>query len=133
MDINLISFKLKPHRHQMSIFKNIQSQILLVYLVITAFTVRSYNIHDYGWVPSTRSGMAIDNFAGGTLFGTGNYEQTFTRSCGLMCTQTAKASDFGTLDSLSLHYDPMRNAYRDPEIGNNRDPESGMNRDPDSY
>ena len=47
--------------------------------------------------------------------------------------QTAKAYDFETLNSLSLHYYPMRDASRDLKISNNRDPESGMNCDPDSY
>ena len=86
----------------------------------------------YGeWYPSTRSGMGIDNFAGGTRGPNYQYEQTYTRSTGLFTTQTAKASDFYTIAREHLHLDPSRDDNRDPERGMNRDPESGMNRDPD--
>lgn len=63
------------------------------------------NIHNYGWQSSPPVGLTFTNFGGGTDGPFYQYEQTFTRSCGLGCSQTARASDFGRLDSRHLHPD----------------------------
>ena len=64
------------------------------------------SIHDYGWQSSTRENVGFDNFMGGTRGPSYQFtESTYTRDCGLGCTQYAKTSDFGTLDSRDLHPD----------------------------
>ena len=51
---------------------------ILIFVVININAIYSYDINDYGWEPSSRSGIGIDNFAGGTRGPSYQYEQTYT-------------------------------------------------------
>ena len=96
---------------------------MLKYLLIT-FGINAYDIQDYGWKPYTRGGLGFTNFGGGTDGPQYQYEQTFSyKPCSVCNTQYAKASDFGRVDDLSSHPDPMRDYHRDPEVGENRNPD----------
>ena len=77
--------------------------LILCFLLVTY--AYSYSIHDYGWEPYRPGGLAINNFGGGTRFQQYQYEPHFTRSCGLGCTQYARAS------FPALHFQAMERIH----------------------
>ena len=64
-------------------------------------TDREYNIGYYGWKPTTRSGIGIDTFSGGTKGSSYQYQTVYENSNG----QRATITDFGRLDSRDIHPD----------------------------
>ena len=90
---------------------------MMINLSVTIFAFLSgtnaYNIHDYGWEPYTPGGLGFTNFGGGTDGPYYQYEATYSRDCGLGCTQYARASDFETLDSRHTHRDYDRHYDHD--------------------
>ena len=103
--------------------------LILCFLLVTF--VNSYSIHDYGWEPYRPGGLGINNFGGGSRFPQYQSEPHFTRSCGLGCTQYARASDFGTLDSRHTHYDYDRNYNHDINLDHDRNYNNDINPGPD--
>ena len=98
-----------------------KSQVLTI---IFLFGITANNIMDYGWKPYTPGGLSFTNFGGGTDGPHYQYEQHFSyKPCAVCNTQYARASDFGTIDSRHLNPDPMRDYWRDPEVGENRNPD----------
>ena len=103
--------------------------LILCFLLVTY--AYSYSIHDYGWEPYRPGGLSINNFGGGTRFQQYQYEPHFSRSCGLACTQYARASDFGSLDSRHTHYDYDRHYNHDINLDHDRNYNHDINPGPD--
>lgn len=101
-------------------------------LIIILFTfLGNVYCYDYEWKPTTRSGMWIDQFSGGTRGPGYQFEQTYTRSCGLGCVQTAKASDFAVFTQENLHYDTDRSYNNNLYYDTDRNYNNGIHCDPD--